>query len=151
MPNVKKSPSKKAAPKKKAAPRKETSKAVIPITDRVKCLADLWKVSRKSPATFLPYKKARTADQKAINAFAIARLFAKVLNEGWVPNWNDYNERKWRPYFWMDNPGFRFYDSHCAYSAAHSGAGSGLCFKSQALSDYAAKCFLEVYKDLQCE
>jgi hypothetical protein len=34
----------------------------------------------------------------------------------WRPDYNNYGQRKWYPWFWMDSPGFRFDDS--SYSRA---------------------------------
>lgn len=75
-------------------------------------------------------------------------LIAKVLNEGWKPNWNNSNQYKWHPWFYMNQPGFRFLISVRYYDGAAAGAGSRLCFSSRELSDYAGNAFFEIYKQL---
>lgn len=76
-------------------------------------------------------------------------VITEALNEGWEPNWNDSNERKWRPYFRMSPSSFAFDRSGCDYSAASAGGGSRLCFKTEALANYAAKQFLHIWKKIQ--
>jgi hypothetical protein len=135
----------------KAAPiKKATKKVVKPITERVKNLKQLFAVAGINPDTYLPYKKATNDEKRWHNAAAIARLLSKVLNEGWVPDWDDHSQRKWRPWFYMNTPGFRFLGSVYVSAHTNSGAGSGLCFKSEELSDHAAKYFPDIFKDLQC-
>jgi hypothetical protein len=66
----------------------------------------------------------------------------------WRPDYNNYGQRKWYPWFYMDSPGFRFDGSgySCAYALA--GAGSRLCFKTEEQSDYCAQTFIELWCEL---
>jgi hypothetical protein len=164
MPKAKTAPKKtasKAKPAKKAAAPKADTR---PITERVQSVKDLWAVSGKKPYTHLPYKNIPVNkrpdgeddgfnEQRWHNAAAIIRLLCKVLNKDyktnkeWVPGLYD---DKYRPYFLNDKAGFRFGDSCDDGTDSGAGAGSGLCFRNRALSDHAAKYFLEVFKDLQC-
>ena len=81
---------------------------------------------------------------------AVSKLFiiADCLNEGWEPDWNNSNEYKYWPWFWMDEPGFRFHDSDYYVSSASATGGSRLCYRTRALSDHAGTTFLSIYKDL---
>jgi hypothetical protein len=81
-------------------------------------------------------------------AFRMVKDFTEVLNEGWKPNWNDGNERKWFIWWLMDAPGFRLYDIHCYWTNSCTSAGSRLCFKSEELARHAAKVFQPIYKQL---
>jgi hypothetical protein len=76
-------------------------------------------------------------------------VIAEALNEGWTPDWNNGNERKWRVWFIMSPSAFAFDDSFYDYSTADAGSGSRLCFKSEALAIYCAKQFLDIWKDIQ--
>lgn len=67
------------------------------------------------------------------------------LNEGKVFNWNDWGEKKWVNYYWMDDAGFRFFGAGCDYTSANAGAGSGP-FASKELAEYFAKQFLHEAK-----
>lgn len=78
-------------------------------------------------------------------AYRILKLLAKSLNEGWTPDWNDDNQYKYYPRFYMGvSSGFRFYD--CDGWNTNSYVGSRLCFKSRELAEYAGKQFTDVYK-----
>lgn len=76
-------------------------------------------------------------------------VIAEALNEEWTPNWDDINERKWRPYFKMSPSSFAFYCSVYDISTATAGCSSRLCFKTEALSNYVAKQFLDIWKRIQ--
>lgn len=79
-------------------------------------------------------------------AYRKLKMIVRVLNEGWVPDWDNANERKWRPWFWMNKPGFRLsVVNHDVFSI--STVGSRLCLKSEELAQHAVKYFLDVYKD----
>jgi len=75
----------------------------------------------------------------------IAELLCKSLNEGWVPDWDNSNERKYTPWFKMGSGGFRYHDyvSWGTYSIV----GSRLCLKSSDLAEYAGTQFTEVYEN----
>ncbi len=76
---------------------------------------------------------------------------AEALNEGWVPNWNDTDEYKYYPYFYIEPNAYGAAAGlSCAYTynAASTTAatiGSRLCFKTSALARYAGKTFTELY------
>lgn len=78
-----------------------------------------------------------------------AVVITEALNEGWKPNWDDSNEPKWRPYFRMSPSSFAFNGSYYDDSYADAGSGSLLCFKTEALANYAAKQFLDIWKKIQ--
>ena len=73
-------------------------------------------------------------------------IIAEALNGGWIPDWSDYNENKYFPYFEM--AGFRFDGSHFDDTYAFSTGGSRLVYRTRALADYAGKTFESLYKDM---
>ena len=76
--------------------------------------------------------------QKAIIAHYKLVIIAQALNEGWKPNWNNFNEYKYCAWFDMSAPsGFAFDDCACWLSI--SLVGSRLCFKSRELAKYAGE------------
>lgn len=79
-------------------------------------------------------------------AYKKLKIIVKALNEGWTPDWNDSNQYKWHPWFYLDTPGFRFAGSSTWGTISLIGGGTRLCFRSKGLSDYAASQFLEIYK-----
>jgi len=77
-----------------------------------------------------------------------AVVITEALNEGWKADWNDGNQEKYVPYFWVSPSGFSFSATYCYYSDPHAGFASRLCFKTRALAAYAGEQFLEVYKNI---
>ena len=90
--------------------------------------------------------------RKSVLAFFMLTIIIQAINDGWEPNWNDYNE--WKYYAWFeveaseDNPaGSGFSRSGYGDSRARTRVGSRLCFKSAAQCDYARKQFADLYRD----
>lgn len=100
-------------------------------------------------ATILPDLSSFPEKHRAsLTAQAKLIIIAEVLNEGWEPDWNNDNEYKYFPYFWMDSPGFRFRAAIFSYSLSSALGGSRLCFRTRKLAKYAGETFLELYRDL---
>ncbi len=78
-----------------------------------------------------------------------AIVIAEAVNEGWKPNWDDYSEYKWTPWFRMSASSFAFGISAYDYTSADAGSGSRLRFESEDKSNYVAETFPEVFKSLQ--
>lgn len=76
-------------------------------------------------------------------------VIVEALNEGWNPNWDNGNERKFHPWFWMSPGSFAFYDSNCGDEVAAAGSGSRLKLKSRELAEYCATQFKDIWKDIQ--
>ena len=84
--------------------------------------------------------------EKSLIAFVSLQIIMKALNEDWKPNWNDLNELKYWNYFNINNGTFS-YDS-TDYDNGFMDVPSALFFKSRELAEYAAKKFIELYKQL---
>lgn len=78
-------------------------------------------------------------------AYKKLKIIVRALNEGWEPDYNDENQRKWYPWFWLDAPGFRL--SVCYFDRSCTTVGARLVFKSEELAHYAANQFVELYSD----
>ena len=76
-------------------------------------------------------------------------VIAEALNEGWMPDWDNYNEYKYYPWFEMSPSSFAFCVSYCVTALASAGSGSRLKFRTRELSEYAAKQFIDIWKDIQ--
>lgn len=82
---------------------------------------------------------------------------AKALNgPDWEPDWHNRSQAKWRPWFWIRGLLFGGSAYNGAYdglayalssppSYAYADIGSRLCFKTEALSDYAGETFLDLW------
>jgi len=113
-----------------------------PAMERIKTISDLLADHGYTHERFDKLCADLSADEKA---YRLLKLLAVSLNEGWTPNWSNYNEYKYYPWFELDgSSGFRY----GGYDRRHSGSavGSRLCFKSRELAEYAGKQFIEVYK-----
>lgn len=115
---------------------------------KIKTFADACKalkIKTKLPdVSALPKKH-----QKAIIAHYKLVIIAQALNNGWEPNWNDWNEYKYYPWFEIKKgtSGFGFSGTHCAYWRTGTAVGSRLCFKTRDLALYAGKQFEKLYKE----
>ncbi|KQS33952.1 hypothetical protein [Dyadobacter sp. Leaf189] len=118
------------------------------ITDRVKSYEDACAIKGIEPLTieafgFLPENQREY--QFCVHKYDVIN---EVLNEGWSPDWMNWDERKYFPYFYWDKDkaaggsGFSF----GVFSYDYSGAtvGSRLVFRNAELARYAAKQFLDI-------
>lgn len=112
------------------------------ITDRIKTFEDACELLNIDSSIC-----KLDSDSEDTQAYKQLKIIAVALNEGWKPNWNDSNERKWYPYFEMrTSSGFGFSYSYFDLWNARTAVGSRLCFKSEQLAEYAGKQFTEIYK-----
>ena len=116
------------------------------ITDHVKTLDDALQIYKPSTNALIMLSYSGVdEDCLATRSFLEATIICDVLNEGWKPNWDDSNERKWNPVFDM-RAGVGFSRSHYDYWRTSTNVGSRLCFKSEELAKYAATQFVDIYK-----
>lgn len=80
-------------------------------------------------------------------AYKKLKVIIEALREEWTPDWNDHNQYKWTPWFYMNEPGFRFGGAYFGLTSASTAGGSRLCFPSEKLATYAGKTFESLYKD----
>ena len=78
-------------------------------------------------------------------------VIVEALNEGWKPDWDNYCEAKYYPWFEMSpSPSsFAFLVSDYGYVDAHAGSGSRLKLKSRELAVYCGEQFKDIWKDIQ--
>jgi hypothetical protein len=115
------------------------------IMDRIKTMQDVYNELKLDAFCHerLLTESGLSKDEKAYKRL---KLIVKALNEGWVPDWDDSNQRKYFPWFnFGSGSGF----SSFAYDSwiADSGVGSRLCFRSAELAEYAGKQFTSIYKE----
>ena len=80
--------------------------------------------------------------------FTIAQAWNK--EDGFVPDFSDWHQDKWFPWFKYDkdDAGFVFANSINAPSHAHANFGSRLCFKSSARAAQFGKQFIDLWNDV---
>lgn len=115
------------------------------VTDRIKNLDDVFEESGITREEFYNSCKGLSEDEIGYREL---KLIAKVLNEGWEPNWKS-DEYKYWPYFNMrDASGFGFSNTYYVAWYSHADVGSRLCYKSRELAQYAGTTFLSSYKKM---
>ena len=72
----------------------------------------------------------------------------EALNEGWEPNFNDTNQKKWYPYFDMRNSCTFFASSYFSWCVTGVGFSGRLYLKNKELSDYLGTHFINEFKNL---
>lgn len=89
-------------------------------------------------------------DRKSMLAYHKLTIIARAINGGWKPDWNNVNQYKYYPVFYYESAGLSFASTYSAASATNAYLGSRLCFKTEAMSDYAAATFADLYTDFYC-
>jgi hypothetical protein len=116
------------------------------ITDKVKTFEDACEVLNIDSAVVLPpINPVLSKDVESIYAYIQLIIITRALNEGWEPDWDDDDEYKYYPWFYMQSgSGFRL--GYVGVYFGHSFVGSRLCFQKEEVAKYAATQFLDIYK-----
>lgn len=126
------------------------------ITDRVKTYEDACKVLGVEPIN------EQNAKAQGFRSDEIARrkleTIAVALNEGWEPDWNNTDQYKYYPYFYIQenakgkgSAGLSYAAAGSAASAADAVVGSRLCFYASRLARYAGNQFTDLYEQILIE
>ena len=117
------------------------------ITDRVKSWEDVVDIlEEQGESVVLPYKLAKTKQQKSINALYKIQCISKVLNEGWEPDFNNSNEYRYYPWFEYKKAGWCFRYVFCRY-CVFSDYPFGCYYKTEELAEYSSKVFIHIYRE----
>lgn len=79
-----------------------------------------------------------------LQAYLKLMLIAKVLNEGWVPDWINDDEYKFYPVFYCQSD-MEFQCGSCQSCTRSTYGAYGVCFKTPELAFYAGKQFQDIY------
>lgn len=89
-------------------------------------------------------------DRKSMLAYHKLTIIARAINGGWKPDWNDRTQYKYYPVFYYESAGLAYAHANRAASYSYAYVGSRLCFQTEAMSDYAAATFADLYTDFYC-
>ena len=89
-------------------------------------------------------------DRKSMLAYHKLTIIARAINGGWKPDWNDRTQYKYYPVFYYENAGLSYASALSTAAATRAYVGSRLCFQTEAMSDYAAATFADLYTDFYC-
>jgi len=84
----------------------------------------------------------------ALNRATVLRALEIVVeakNEGWFPNWEDEDERKWYPWFFLDSP-FRFCDAGYQDACTYAGCASRLHLQNEADAKEVGTEYLDLWE-----
>lgn len=119
---------------------------IVKITNRVKTLLDACNILDVRPPTLSKLFGGIYDDYDSALAYLKLSIIARALNEGWKPNWNDRDERKYVPWF-KTKMGVGFSYCGCGDWLSNTSVGSRLCYKTQELAEYAGEQFIDIYRD----
>ncbi len=91
---------------------------------------------------FLP-KEQRS---KAL-AFHQIKTLEKIFNGDWIPNWSNYSEYKWYPYFNVNSSGGLVFFGSGIYGAGFDERVG--FYKSEEISDFIGTHFVDIYEKLK--
>lgn len=125
------------------------------ITDRVKTYEDACKVLGVEPIN------EQNAKAQGFRSDEIARrkleTIAAALNEGWKPDWNNTDQYKYYPYFYIQEnakgayAGLSYANTDNAAAVTYAYFGSRLCFYASRLARYAGNQFTDLYEQILIE
>lgn len=125
------------------------------ITDRVKTYEDACKVLGVEPIN------EQNAKAQGFRSDEIARrkleTIAAALNEGWKPDWNNTDQYKYYPYFYIQenangaSAGLSCASTNSAATYTYAFFGSRLCFYASRLARYAGNQFTDLYEQILIE
>lgn len=126
------------------------------ITDRVKTYEDACKVLGVEPIN------EQNAKAQGFRSDEIARrkleTIAAALNEGWKPDWNNTDQYKYYPYFYIQenakgkgSAGLSYAFTNYAAALTFATVGSRLCFYASRLARYASNQFTDLYEQILIE
>ena len=77
-------------------------------------------------------------------------ICARVRNEGWVPDYNNPNQKKWYNWFKYDASRgcFVFHGAYTSYEYTGTGVGARFCFPTEGRAKTFAVDFADLYNDL---
>lgn len=120
---------------------------VMSIIEKIKTFEDAMEATgRKEVPDFSSFPEDM---RKHFEALFKMVVIVEALNEGWKPDWDNYREAKYYPWFEMSPSFFAFYVSLYGFENASAGCGSRLKLKSRELAEYCGEQFKDIWKDIQ--
>ena len=117
------------------------------IQDKIKTFEDAMEATgRKDIPDFSTFPEDM---RKHFEAMFKMVVIVEALNEGWKPDWDNWDECKYYQWFDMSPYSFAFLVSTYGRTFATAGCGSRLKLKSRELAVYAGEQFKDIWKDIQ--
>ena len=124
---------------------------LISVTKQVTSYETACKVLDILP-TYPKFVQCAKIDRKSMIAYHQLTVIIRALNilpngKYWKPDFNNWNECKWRIWWQADEDGRGCSGAGSAPSGASASVGSRLIFRSKELADYCAKQFKDLWSD----
>lgn len=116
----------------------------------IKSYEDACKVLGVQPISENAVAAFPAEDRKSMLAYHKLTIIARAINGGWKPDWNNRSQYKYYSVFYYENAGLSFAHTNYAAPSAAARVGSRLCFQTEAMSNYAAATFADLYTDFYC-
>lgn len=86
-----------------------------------------------------------------LNAQYQLAVVVEAINEGWKPDWNDTDQKKYFPWFWVNIDSSKPTGFGLSYAGAdcdnsYTSVGSRLCFETREAAIFAGETFTELYE-----
>jgi hypothetical protein len=121
----------------------------LSITEKVKTFEDACAVLGLDPKNLPAVDNLPEKDRRSIIAYYRLTVIIRALNEGWEPDFSNWNEWKYWNWFYIEsdgaNAGFACAGTHCAASHSAAHIGSRLCLKTRERATYAREQFRDLY------
>jgi hypothetical protein len=85
---------------------------------------------------------------QTLKTVAKLELLSDGINQGWMPDTLDTNQKKWFPVFNISSSGLDFSLSFYYYDHARAYVGFPFCFESEEKSNHAGKKFIKLWEEL---
>ena len=114
----------------------------------IKTFEDACKVLNLDSEKVIPdFSLFPTEEQEAMKAHAKLIIIAKAINGDWIPDWKNWDQYKYYPWFEMgSSSGVGFSYDDCGFWNTRSTVGSRLCFESREKAKYVGEQFQDLYK-----
>lgn len=123
----------------------------------IKTVADAFNYTGRNLNDLTKFDFLPEADRAAVSAFYQLSVVREALNkeansgQNWYPDWANYKQRKFYPWFDMDKRGDSPADSGFALDnyvceVVFSNIGGHLCYISEEVAKYAGGQFINLYK-----
>ncbi len=119
----------------------------VKLSEKIKDFNDILEIAGKKIEDVIPYPVPGNDVEMALNGIAKNYLIASILNEGWVPDWNDKTQKKHYPWFEWNGSGFGFSATGYGFTTSNTSVGSRLCFRTSELAEFAGRTFISIYNE----
>jgi hypothetical protein len=113
-------------------------------TKRIKSYEEACKKLNLKPAV-PSFPNLSAAEHKAMQAHYKLVIIARALNGNWKPDWTNWSQNKYYP--WFAFQGSRFVFDVVYFIFTLSALGSRLCYKDEKTAEYAGKTFVDLYHE----